>query len=122
MDWDVFWSVLFVMFIALPLLFIWGFAVVDLFTRPDLGGFSKVMWLLAIVFLPLLGTILYFLFRPTVITAMNMSGGASYAGGSYVGGSYVEDRLTKLASLRDKGVISEDEFKEQRQRVLAMQP
>jgi hypothetical protein len=111
-DWDVFWSVLFVMFIGIPLLFIWGFAIVDLFTRPDLGGFSKVLWLLLIVFLPLIGTILYYLFRPAVVSAFD----------STPGGPYVEDRLTKLVSLRDKGVISEDEFKEQRRRVLAMQP
>jgi hypothetical protein len=113
-DWDVFWSVLFVMFIVMPLLFIWGFAIVDLFTRPDLGGFGKLFWLLVILFLPLIGTIAYFLFRPTVVMG---SSDVRLSGGS----SYVEDRLTKLASLRDKGVISEDEFQEQRQRVLAMQ-
>lgn len=112
MDWEVFWSVLFVMFIALPLLFIWGFAIVDLFTRPDLSGISKLLWLMLIVFLPLIGTILYYLFRPAIITPRE---------DGYSSASYVEDRLTKLVSLRDKGVISEDEFKEQRQRVLAMQ-
>jgi hypothetical protein len=66
MNWDVFWSVLFVMFIAIPLMFIWAFAIIDLFRRRDLSGLGKVVWLFFIIFLPLIGTISYYLVRPVV--------------------------------------------------------
>ena len=64
MDWDVFWSVLVVMFIIVPLLMIWGFTIVDLFTRPDIRGITKALWLFGIVFFPIIGTIAYFVTRP----------------------------------------------------------
>jgi hypothetical protein len=64
MDWDVFWAVFVVMFIAIPLFMIWAFAIVDLFGRPDLRPIAKCLWLFGILFLPVLGTVLYYLFRP----------------------------------------------------------
>lgn len=64
MNWGTFWAILLVMVIFLPLLMIWLFAIVDLFGRTDLGGLAKVLWLLAIVFVPILGTVFYFIFRP----------------------------------------------------------
>jgi hypothetical protein len=52
------------MFIVLPLLAIWGFALVDLFMRPDIGGLGKVLWLLGIIFFPFFGTVAYFIATP----------------------------------------------------------
>ena len=72
MDWDVFWSVLFVVFIVIPIFMIWIFAIADLFMRPDIRGFTKVLWLFGIIFFPMLGTILYFLTRPAVPEARGM--------------------------------------------------
>ncbi len=64
MDWAFFWAFNLVLFLVIPLLLIWLFAIVDLFGRHDIGGFAKVLWLLAILFLPILGTLVYFLARP----------------------------------------------------------
>ena len=64
MDWAVFWGIMLVLFVFIPLLLIWLFAIVDLFGRADIGGFGKVLWLLAILFLPIVGTLMYYLFRP----------------------------------------------------------
>ena len=41
------------------------------------------------------------------------------AAGSGGGGGGTADELTKLADLRDKGVISEDEFAQQKAKLLA---
>jgi hypothetical protein len=60
---DVFWAVLVTMFIFIPLVLIWTFALADLFTRRDIR-WGKVWWLLLIVFLPLFGPIIYLLVRP----------------------------------------------------------
>jgi membrane protein implicated in regulation of membrane protease activity len=112
-NWDVFWSVLVVVFIIIPLFFIWGFAIVDLFARRDLGGFAKVLWLMFILFLPLLGTLLYYLFRPAMLATYDTTWGDTRT-------MQMEDRLNQLQALKDKGMITEDEFTAQRQRVLAM--
>jgi hypothetical protein len=106
MDWDVFWSVLVVMFIFIPLLMIWGFAVVDLFTRPDLGGFSKVLWLFGILFLPVLGTILYFLTRPAYPMPRKSES------------DIMMDNLTRLNVMHDTGQLTDDEYQRQRERLL----
>jgi hypothetical protein len=113
MDWDVFWSVFIITFVVVPLFFIWGFAIVDLFGRSDLGGLGKVLWLLAIIFFPLLGTLAYYLFRPAIIVPITPEDQAVRAG-------YVAEKLSQLTALHEKGVISDDEFNKQRSRVLAV--
>ena len=59
-----FWDVFFLMFIWIPLACVWVFAIFDNFTRRDLSGWGKAGWLLAIVILPLIGTLFYLIFRP----------------------------------------------------------
>ena len=64
MEWGAFWAVMIALFVFVPLLMMWLFALVDLFGRHDLGGFAKVLWLLAIIFLPILVVLVYFVARP----------------------------------------------------------
>lgn len=101
MDWDLFWGIMLALFVWIPLLLIWLFAIVDLFGRQDIGGFAKALWLLAILFLPILGTLLYYLFRPAVP--------ASYM--RYDSGS---ERDATLADLHQRGVISADQYETER--------
>lgn len=61
--WDVIWATFIVMFVFVPLVLLWMFALLDLFVRRDLR-WRKVVWLAVIVFLPLLGPIVYLLVRP----------------------------------------------------------
>jgi len=49
---------------VIPVLILWGYAVVSLIGRRDLGIGAKLLWLLAIFLLPLIGSILYFMLRP----------------------------------------------------------
>jgi hypothetical protein len=48
----------------IPVLLLWGYAVVSLIGRRDLGIGGKLLWLLGIIVLPLIGAILYFMLRP----------------------------------------------------------
>jgi hypothetical protein len=50
--------------IAIPLLLIWVLAVVDLVRRPDLSTGHKVLWALAVLLIPIVGAIVYFVARP----------------------------------------------------------
>jgi Phospholipase_D-nuclease N-terminal len=49
---------------VIPVLILWGYAIVSLVGRRDLGIGAKLLWLLAILLLPLIGSILYFMLRP----------------------------------------------------------
>jgi hypothetical protein len=50
--------------IAIPLLLIWVLTLVDIVRRPDLGGGSKVLWIVVTFLVPLLGPIVYWVARP----------------------------------------------------------
>ncbi len=101
MDWDLFWGVMLALFVWLPLMLIWLFAIVDLFGRHDIGGFPKVLWLLAILFLPIVGTLMYYVFRPDV---------SSY----YYRYDSTPEHQATLSDLRARGVITSEQYETER--------
>jgi hypothetical protein len=48
----------------IPVLILWGYAIVSLFSRHDLELGPRLLWLLLILVLPIIGAILYFMLRP----------------------------------------------------------
>ena len=61
--WDVIWATSILMFVFIPLTLLWIFALGDLFQRRDIR-WLKVSWLLLIIFVPILGTLVYLIVRP----------------------------------------------------------
>jgi hypothetical protein len=59
-----FWDVFFLMFIWIPLVFLWVFSIFDVFRQRTLSGLAKAAWLLLIVILPYIGVLCYLIFRP----------------------------------------------------------
>jgi hypothetical protein len=59
-----FWDFFFILLIFIPLTIAWIYSVVDIFERPDIGGLAKFLWLLVVLFIPLLGMLIYFIARP----------------------------------------------------------
>lgn len=59
-----FWDFFFLFFIFIPLTIAWIYSIVDVFMRPDVGALGKFGWVLLILFLPLLGMLIYFMARP----------------------------------------------------------
>jgi Phospholipase_D-nuclease N-terminal len=45
--------------VALGVLVVWAYVLVDLFRNPRLSGSAKAMWILIIVLLPLVGALIY---------------------------------------------------------------
>jgi hypothetical protein len=102
--------------------------IFDIFRDDDLGGFAKAMWLIFVILLPYLGVFVYVIargkgmgqrdieraraseaqFRQYVQDVATPAAGASSA-----------DELTKLAGLRDSGVLSDAEFEQQKAKILA---
>jgi len=99
--------------IFIPLIMMWVFALADLFRREDIGGATRVLWLFAIIVLPLLGVIIYFLvWQPTEKEQRAMAAAAPTAGGS------TSDELERLAGLHEKGTIDDEEYKKLKGRVI----
>jgi hypothetical protein len=55
--------ILLIVFI-IPVLILWGYAIISLAARRDLGIGAKLIWLVGILLLPIIGSILYFMVRP----------------------------------------------------------
>jgi hypothetical protein len=61
---STFVEVLVLLFIFIPLVLLWVFALVDIFGRPDISGWAKAAWLLLIIIIPIIGALVYIGTRP----------------------------------------------------------
>ena len=112
-----FWQGFFLILIFLPLAFLWGFTLVDLFRRDDLSGWSVALWLICIILLPLFGVLIYLIVRP--VTAGDVEMAQKYAEDQdFATASHTTDKLHKLSELRDKGDITQEEFDKQKAKLL----
>lgn len=107
---DMFWFFLFVIQIWLLIT-----VVVDLFRRHDLSGWVKALWVLALLILPFLGILLYLILYGR---EMPLRGPMDRHAPPRDTASKVEN-LHRLADLRDRGVITDEEFEEIKRRLLA---
>ena len=120
---DLFWSMLwFFMFIIWIWLLITIF--IDIFRSDDLGGFAKAMWFVLVVILPMLGVLVYVIARGKSMQerAMKAAAAQDKAARAYIqdaaGGTSDADELAKLAELRDKGILTNEEFDAQKAKIL----
>jgi hypothetical protein len=116
--WDVVWSMVVFFF---WFMFIWIFIQIfaDIFRRDDLTGGWKVIWILALVFLPFLGALLYILTRPKVTAQDVRLMAQAEAGAKAVAGVSTADELTKLQQLKDVGAITQAEYDDLKAKTLA---
>jgi hypothetical protein len=97
----------------------------DIFRSHDLGGFSKTIWVLFVIFLPFLGVFVYLIARghkmhehATADVAASDAAFKQYVRDS-AGTTSTADQLAKLADLRDRGVLTPEEFEAQKAKILA---
>ena len=119
----VFWSAL-IIFIWIAWIFLVFRIFVDIFSSHDIGGWAKALWSIFIILVPFLGVFVYLIVRGHGMAERDVAqaqandeafqGYVRKAAGS--GGS--ADELQKLADLRDRGVISDDEFAAQKAKLL----
>jgi hypothetical protein len=123
---DVFLSVLyfFLWFLWIMMLFwiIW-----DIFRSRDLSGWAKAGWLIFVIVLPLLGVLVYLVARGGKMHERQVRDvqAQDEAFRNYVrdtagtNGQSQSAEITKLAGLRDSGVITNEEFEQAKAKVLA---
>lgn len=99
--------------------------VVDIFRSHDMGGFAKAMWFIFVVLVPYLGVFIYLIARGDKMQEHQAADASAQqeAFDQYVqqtaGAADVPSQIEKLASLRDQGVISAEEFEAQKAKLLA---
>ena len=120
-----FWTIL---EIFLWVLWIWVliYVFIDIFRSRDLSGWAKALWFIFVLFIPLIGVLVYLIARGDSMheRAVQQAQQQDRQFRQYVqdaaGGSQTPaDQLTKLAELRDRGVITAEEFERQKAKVLA---
>jgi hypothetical protein len=115
-----FWNTFFLLLIYIPLIMVWGFAVLDIFRRDDIHGGAKALWLVVVIFLPFIGTLIYLIMRQPGSTPEERQALAD-AQRDYVAhapaGSPVE-QIKVLAELHDRGKLSDSEFESEKARIL----
>jgi Short C-terminal domain/Phospholipase_D-nuclease N-terminal len=120
---SVFWTIV---EIFLWVLWFWILIMVliDIFRSPDLSGFSKALWFLFVLFIPLIGVLCYLIVRGGKMHEHQRQDARRQdeAFRSYVqeaaGPKSAADEITKLADLRDQGVITPDEFEREKSKLL----
>jgi Short C-terminal domain/Phospholipase_D-nuclease N-terminal len=111
------------------LFFIWIYLLIivfaDIFRSHDLGGFAKALWVIFIIILPWLGVFVYLIARGGSMHERSAERAAQaeqdFRGyvRSAAGTSNTADELSKLAGLRDQGVLTEAEFQAQKAKLLS---
>ena len=122
---QVFWSML---WFFLFFIWIWLLIVVfaDIFRSQDLSGWGKALWTIFVIVLPYLGVFVYLIARGNKMhehaaQAARQQDDAmrSYVQSVATPGGGTASEITRLADLRDKGVISEQDFQQGKARALA---
>src|SRR5215472_2002126 len=120
---NAFWTMLW-FFLWILWFFLLFRVILDIFRSRDLGGWGKAGWLIFVIILPFLGVFVYLIARGRQMGERDVQDAqaADQAMRAYVKEAASEgstaDELTKLADLRDRGVISESEFQQSKAKVL----
>jgi hypothetical protein len=123
---NVFWTI-FEVFLWVIWFWILITVFIDIFRSRDLSGWGKALWFLFVLLIPLIGVLVYLIVRGSSMherQARDMQQQDEEAR-RYIQQAAAEapastaDQLTKLADLRDRGVISAEEFEREKAKVLA---
>ena len=109
--WDVMWSI-FVFFFWF--MYIWIFITIfaDIFRRDDIHGWSKAGWIILLIFVPLIGALIYMIARPRMTEQDKRLMEEADQRQKRAAGYSAAEEIAKAQQLKDSGAISEEEFQE----------
>jgi predicted PurR-regulated permease PerM len=117
------WSLIVIFFMVVYFMMLFG-VIVDIFRRHDCGGGKKALWLLFILFAPLLGLLVYLIVNGHGI-AERQQKDVQRSQAEFddyvksVAGSSSADQIAKAKELLDSGAISQAEFDQIKAKALA---
>jgi Short C-terminal domain len=129
---DLFWTII-EFFLWVIWIWILIMIFIDIFRSHDLSGWAKALWFIFVLFIPLIGVLVYLIARggsmhERQVHQAQRDADAFYAsygrhaaagGGDSGGDGNTADQLAKLADLRDRGVLTPEEFEKEKAKVLA---
>ncbi len=123
---DLFWTMLEI-FLWVVWFFLLFRVIGDIFRSDDLGGGAKAGWTILVIILPFLGILIYLIVRGKGMGQRDVRAAkqADEAMRGYIqsaasgSSSSTAEELHKLADLRDRGVLSQQEFDAQKAKLLA---
>jgi ABC-type multidrug transport system fused ATPase/permease subunit len=120
---NLFWS-MFIFFLWIIWIWILITVFIDIFRSHDLSGWGKALWFLFVLFIPLIGVLVYLIARggkmhERAVQQAQQQDAEARAYIQQTAPASTADQLAKLADLRDRGVISADEFEREKAKVLA---
>jgi signal transduction histidine kinase len=115
--WDFFWLLVWSFFFVAYLMMLFHIFT-DLFRDKELGGFAKVVWVVALFILPLLAALIYVIVRGQGMAERAMEQNRQYMAEqqeyirNVAGTSSATsvEQLSQAKSLLDNGAITPDEF------------
>ena len=121
--WDVLWLIASAFFFVAYLIVLFQ-VVIDLFRDAELGGGFKVLWLVGLIFLPVLTALIYILARGRGMAerqraAMQRAKSDTDAYIREVAGKSPADQIADAKVLLDAGTINQEEFARLKAKALA---
>lgn len=119
-----FWTV-FEIFMWVLWLWVLFYVFIDIFRSHDLSGWAKALWFVFVLFIPLIGVLVYLIARGgkmqerAVQTARQQDRDFRAYVREAAGPQSSAEQLARLAGLRDQGVITAEEFEHEKAKVLA---
>ncbi|MGD0699769.1 MAG: SHOCT domain-containing protein [Trebonia sp.] len=122
---NVFWTI-FEIFLWITWFWILITVFIDIFRSHDLSGGGKALWFLFVLLIPLIGVVAYLIVRgggmherTAQVVQARETAYDGYLAQNGTPSSSTADQLAKLADLRDRNVISDQEFDQEKAKVLA---
>ena len=102
MPW--FWQAVLVAIFVVPVILLFGYAMIDVIRRPAMGVAARVLWLIAFCVVPIVGPLVYLVINPPGSREMeeHLAGGETSRAAE----------LSSLASLHDQGKLTDEEFRQ----------
>ena len=121
----IFWSMMifFLWFAWIMLVFR---IIMDVFRNDEMSGFGKAAWLIFVILVPWIGVLIYLIVNGNDMAKRSVAQQqaaqddfASYVRETAGPSAGSADELSKLAGLRDSGVLTDEEFAAQKAKLLA---
>jgi hypothetical protein len=121
--WDVLWLIVST-FVFVAYLLVLFQIVADLFRDSELGGGSKALWIIGLIFLPMLTALVYIVARGKGMAArqqaaMQKAKSETDAYIKQVAGKSPAEQIADAKALLDAGTISPEEFAKLKGKALA---
>lgn len=120
---DVIWSI-FWLFLLVAWIWVLISVVADVFRSKDMGAVAKALWIGFVIIIPWLGVLVYIIARgdrmqENTVEAIARAEDARRNYIRSVAQVSPADELAKLMELKEKGVLTEAEFADQKSKILS---